>query len=287
MTLYTVVSEKNTKCSPLLAQACSEFGVDYRPIDIAYDFPSDIQTEGPFLMYRISDAPKAFLYEKQLLNTHAVSFYKTPNAMMNEWDNVFSATLIHQSEGIPIPKTIFFSSSKAEKLMSEVESIGGFPVILKVAGGQKGIGVIKVDSFDALQSLIDYLSGEERTFILREFIDSGKPTASYRAIVIGNEVVFSYRNQSVDLNDFRSNTNQFERMRTQISLPVQEQLICIQAVNKIGLNTGAVDFLYRKSGEIAVLEVNFPYNFAPIWEHFQFPIHKKMIEFLVSQVKYD
>ena len=188
--------------------------------------------------------------------------------------------------GIPIPKTRILSNQNRHSLIEDVEYLGNFPIVIKVAGLSEGVGVIKIDSLEALISLRDYLSLDDNLILMMEFVDVGKPAHSLRGVVIGNELVFTYKNQSASVEDFRSNVNQEERNRSIVdidSLKKEDKQEIIRAVNCLGLELGGVDFILDKRGKIYIFEVNFPFNFLPIVEDLNFPIHKKIVEYLYNK----
>lgn len=285
MKLLSIISDKTLKCSNLLEQACQKYGVEYKVQDIRDDFSDTLDTKAPTFVYRLSDTTRAHVFEANAIYSGFNSFYRHPDLLKLDWDNVLDASLLHKMKDIPIPRTIFTCPKGKAKLLECSEYLG-FPLIIKITGGQKGIGVLKVDSLEALVSVVDYLHAENKNFILREFIFTGEKPISHRAIVLGDEVIFSYRNQSIDSGEFRSNVNQEKRSRVQISMKDEEKKACIKAAHAVNVNVAGVDFLYDKEGKISILEVNFPFNFSPIVEDFSFPVHEKMVEFMLQSFEH-
>ena len=105
-------------------------------------------------------------------------------------------TEVRLLEGIPgvrVPKTLRFSSlgKTREELLREIEDRFDYPLITRSLFAQKGFMMTKVDSRDAL---ISVLSGDfPKEFFVTEFVDSKGRNEFYRKIrvaVVGEEIVF-------------------------------------------------------------------------------------------------
>lgn len=231
-------------------------------------------------IYRISLDNTAKLIEKYFLTKSVKSLYRDKIAGIGKLDNVIEASIIHEINQIPIPQTIYAVSKK--KVSKYIEKLG-LPMIVKVAGGSKGIGVIKADTVDSLRSIIDYLTESQIDFVLKQYIDVSKPTYSMRAVVIDEEISFIYKNINISSDDFRSNVDQTARTRERVELNNQQQVKdLINSVKSLGLYVGAVDFVIDQNGMLKIFEVNFPFNFSPIIEEFSYPVHEKILDLLLA-----
>jgi glutathione synthase/RimK-type ligase-like ATP-grasp enzyme len=286
MNFYCITEEEFKERAVLLMLACEKLNVKYielNPNNFCYSkIPKLKKTD---FLYRISTSGKARNLERIILNKELTTFYSSFDNAFCKLDNVFGATLVFEKNQISIPKTVFGISKDKNALKKDIEYLGGFPIILKAVGLSMGIGVIKMDSFEALSSLSDYLcNNNENFFIMREFIDIGKPAYSYRAIVLGDKIDIIYKNQSVNLDDFRSNSDQLDRERKIITIDKKFQIIIIKALKVLGYELGAVDFVI-KNGDLKIFEVNFPFNFCPVINDLKYPIADKMIEYLIKKSK--
>lgn len=155
--------------------------------------------------------------------------------------------------GVDIPKTVF--SRNSTDIDDLIEKLGGTPVIIKLARGTHGNGVVLAESKKAAKSVLQafYLSNEDGTNILiQEFVKESAGT-DIRAFVVGSKVVASMQRVSLD-DDFRSNLHKGGE-GTSVKLTEEERKMCVKAAKAMGLNVAGVDFMRSGRGPL-VLEVN-------------------------------
>lgn len=155
--------------------------------------------------------------------------------------------------GVGIPKTVV--SRNSTDIDDLLEKIGGTPVIIKLASGTHGNGVVLAETKKAAKSVLQafYLSNEDGTnILLQEFVQESAGV-DIRTIVVGNRVVASMKRQSLD-DDFRSNLHKGGE-GTPIKLTDEERKIAIKAAKAMGLNVAGVDLMRSERGPL-VLEVN-------------------------------
>ncbi len=285
MKFYSInIKGTNRSLSSLISQACIKKKIKYIELDpTTYDFSKKIYLSKNDFLYTINPKGKSKILERFLLNDKVITFYKSYNRALCSYPH---SSFIHEKIGISIPKTIFGITKDRKLLKKYITELNGFPIILKSINGSHGIGVVKVDSFSSLVSIVDYLVSisVDKNFILREFISpSGNKCYSYRSVVLGGKVEISYINQSVEKDDFRSNINQKERKRKIINLPKSQENQIVKAVEVLGLDLGAVDYIIDKAQNIKIFEVNFPFDFSPIVQDLKYPICDKMIDFLIEK----
>ena len=167
-------------------------------------------------------------------------------------DKLRSMQLLSKT-GVAIPKTVF--SRNTTDIDSLIDSVGGVPVVIKLARGTHGNGVVLADTKrmakSALQAL--YLHNEDGTNILvQEFIKESAGT-DIRVFVVGGRVVASMKRQSLD-DDFRSNLHKGGE-GISIKLTEEERKMAIKAARAMGLNIAGVDMMRSNRGPL-VLEVN-------------------------------
>ena len=153
---------------------------------------------------------------------------------------------------VDTPKTfVSRNTSDIDNLLDQM----GLPVIIKLATGTHGNGVILADTRKAAKSALQafYLYNEDGTHILlQEFIKESAGT-DIRAFVVGNRVVASMQRESLD-DDFRSNLHQ-GGLGTPIKLTDEEKKVAIKAAKAMGLHICGVDLMRSERGPL-VLEVN-------------------------------
>ena len=167
-------------------------------------------------------------------------------------DKLRSMQLLAKS-GVGIPKTVF--SRNSTDIDDLIEKLGGTPVIIKLARGTHGNGVVLAESKKAAKSVLQafYLSNDEGTNImLQEYIEESAGT-DIRAFVVGGRVVASMKRQSLD-DDFRSNLHKGGE-GTSIKLTEEERKMAVKAARAMGLNIAGVDMMRSERGPL-ILEVN-------------------------------
>ncbi|HEY8886695.1 MAG TPA: 30S ribosomal protein S6--L-glutamate ligase [Candidatus Microsaccharimonas sp.] len=167
-------------------------------------------------------------------------------------DKLRSLQLLARS-GVGIPKTIV--SRNSTDIDDLIDKVGGTPVIIKLARGTHGNGVVLAESKKAAKSVLQafYLTNEDGTnVLLQEFVKESAGT-DIRAFVVGGRVVASMKRQSLD-DDFRSNLHKGGE-GTIVKLTEQETKMAIKAAKAMGLNIAGVDLMRSERGPL-VLEVN-------------------------------
>jgi ribosomal protein S6--L-glutamate ligase len=155
--------------------------------------------------------------------------------------------------GVGIPKTVF--SRNSTDIDDLIEKIGGMPVIIKLARGVHGNGVVLAESKKAAKSVLQafYLSNDDGTnILLQEFIQESAGV-DIRTFVVGSRVIASMKRQSLD-DDFRSNLHK-GASAVPIKLTEEERKTAIKAARAMGLNVAGVDMMRSSRGPL-VLEVN-------------------------------
>jgi len=180
--------------------------------------------------------------------------YTTANsiAINRSRDKLRSMQLLSKY-GVGIPKTVF--SRNTTDIDDLLEQICGTPVIIKLARGTHGNGVVLAETKKAAKSVLQafYLHNEDGTnILLQEFVEESAGE-DIRAIVVGGRVIASMKRQSLD-DDFRSNIHQGGE-GTAIKLTDEEKKVALKAAKAMGLPICGVDMMRSSRGPL-VLEVN-------------------------------
>ncbi|HSX45017.1 MAG TPA: 30S ribosomal protein S6--L-glutamate ligase [Candidatus Saccharimonadales bacterium] len=158
--------------------------------------------------------------------------------------------------GAGIPKTLF--SRGTAEVNDLIEQAGGAPLIIKVARGTHGNGVVLAETRKAAQAVMQAFYVEGVNFLVQEFIEESAGT-DIRAFVVGGEVVASMQRQSLD-DDFRSNIHQGGEGKL-VELTDAERKMAQKAAHAMGLPICGVDMMRSNRGPL-VLEVNSSPGFA-------------------------
>jgi ribosomal protein S6--L-glutamate ligase len=151
---------------------------------------------------------------------------------------------------VGIPKTVF--ARETGDLEDVIEQAGGTPLIIKVARGTHGNGVVLAETRKAAQAVMQAFYVEGVNFVVQEFV-AESAGEDIRAFVVGGKVVASMKRQSLD-DDFRSNLHQGGE-GTPVKLTDEERKTAVKAARTMGLPICGVDMMRSDRGPL-VLEVN-------------------------------
>lgn len=151
---------------------------------------------------------------------------------------------------VGIPRTAIARTPEA--IRAAVDAVGGTPVIIKLLKGTQGVGVMKAESPEGVESIIDTLWGLGQNIILQEFIAESRGR-DVRVIVIGGELVAAMR-RTAKKGEFRSNLHRGGNGQ-RAELPAEYARAAIDAARIMGLGVAGVDLLESKNGP-RVIEVN-------------------------------
>lgn len=170
-------------------------------------------------------------------------------AIVRSRDKLRSSQLLARV-GIGIPKTVF--ARETADFEDVIEKAGGAPLIIKVARGTHGNGVVLAETNKAAKAVMQAFYVEGVSFLIQEFIKESAGT-DIRAFVVGGQVVASMKRQSLD-EDFRSNLHQGGE-GVAVKLSDEEKKTAIKAAKAMGLPICGVDMMRSDRGPL-VLEVN-------------------------------
>jgi ribosomal protein S6--L-glutamate ligase len=154
------------------------------------------------------------------------------------------------SADVGVPKTVF--ARETADFEEVIELAGGAPVVIKVARGTHGNGVVLAETRKAAKAVMQAFFVEGVNFLVQEYIEESAGS-DIRALVVGGRVVASIKRQSLD-DDFRSNTHQ-GGVGKPIKLTEEEEKTAIKAAKAMGLPICGVDMMRSSRGPL-VLEVN-------------------------------
>jgi ribosomal protein S6--L-glutamate ligase len=152
--------------------------------------------------------------------------------------------------GVGIPRTVF--ARETANFDDVVGLAGGTPLIIKVARGTHGNGVVLAETPKAAKAVMQAFYVEGVNFLVQEFVKESAGE-DIRAFVVGSRVVASVKRQSLD-GDFRSNTHQGGE-GVAVKLTEEEKKTAVKAAKAMGLPICGVDMMRSERGPL-VLEVN-------------------------------
>ncbi len=190
---------------------------------------------------------------RQLEAKYPRAFFMNRSLAITRARDKLRSTQLLAKAGVAIPKTVI--SRNATDIDGLLDEIGGTPVIIKLARGTHGNGVVLAETKKAAKSVLQafYLNNADGTnVLLQEFIKESAGT-DIRAFVVGSQVVASMKRQSLD-DDFRSNLHK-GGLGEPIKLTPEERKMAVKAAKAMGLTIAGVDLMRSDRGPL-VLEVN-------------------------------
>lgn len=178
------------------------------------------------------------------------SFSTASSIAINRSRDKLRSYQILARQDVGIPKTVF--ARETANLEEVVDLAGGAPVIIKVARGTHGNGVVLAETKKAAKAVMQAFYVEGVNFMVQEYVVESAGT-DIRALIVGGRVVASIKRQSLD-DDFRSNTHQ-GGVGEKVKLTPEEIKTALKAAKAMSLPICGVDMMRSKDGP-KVLEVN-------------------------------
>lgn len=154
---------------------------------------------------------------------------------------------------VGIPKTVFTrNGAEVEDLIDE---LGELPVIIKLARGTHGNGVVLAETKKAAKSVMQafHVMDDDGTNILMQEFIRESAGEDIRVFLVNGKVVASMKRKGLD-DDFRSNLHQGGE-GTIAKLSEEERRVAQKAAKAMGLPVCGVDIMRSERGPL-VLEVN-------------------------------
>src|SRR5581483_2016424 len=201
----------------------------------------------------------------------------TSIALTRSRDKLRSLQLLAKA-GVGIPKTVF--ALETADFDDVLDQIGGAPVIIKVARGTHGNGVVLAETRKAAKAVMQAFYVEGVSFLVQEFVaeSAGK---DIRAFVVNGKVVASMERQSLT-DDFRSNLHQGGEGKP-VRLSDEERKVAQRAAKAMGLQVCGVDMMRSDRGPL-VLEVNASPGFG-IEQVTRHNVSEKIIEYVEQNAR--
>jgi hypothetical protein len=255
-----------------LISACIKRHIEYEVLDPLRFDPRDRSFSAKDSFYRISLTSRAKTLDIYLTKMKCRSL-KVPNFVRLD---TIERDLMCAEAGIECIPTIYFPVLEPVGLLKQVESLGGFPVIVKEMGSSSGGGIMKIDSMSSLLSIlrtvIERASGK---VFLKKYIEHDEQA---RIVVLGDKVVGEKGNIKVG-EEIVLNTG-IDFTQEKRDYPRQVKEMAIKAVKVLGLSFGGVDILIGNDGKHYLAEVNMPCAFKYVEDVAQVDIAGQIVDFL-------
>jgi len=170
-------------------------------------------------------------------------------AFVRARDKLRSTQLLAR-HGIDIPKTAFVRGT--EEVDNVIELVGGAPLIVKLARGSLGVGVVLAETRSAARAIIQAFNSQKVNILIQEFIKESAGV-DMRVFVVDGEVVGAMK-RTAEGEEFRSNVHLGGTTEV-VTLTKKERSLAIRAAATMNLAIAGVDLLLSKRGPL-VMEVN-------------------------------
>ena len=260
----------------LLAAACAAREIRYAAIDAdSHPWFDPLLPAPGDLMFRPAVGHAATWIEQALFHERVATFYSDGDSLF--FDRA-AAPLLFQRAGLPIPRTVTLLRTNRAELRRAVEHVGGLPVVVKVGGGEGGVGVMRLESWPALLSVLDHLHATGRAPQLSTYVPDA---LHWRCVVVGDRVAAAYRNFTYP-DDFRSGPSS-DPADYMIPEPSPLTALAVAATRAIRREFAGVDILEHASGRLYVLEANFPCYFPQAQEVGGIDVAGAMVDYLLAK----
>jgi ribosomal protein S6--L-glutamate ligase len=192
--------------------------------------------------------PESLLAVLEAVVSCGVSTPNPPGAIRAGRDHWSTITLL-MAAGLPAPPTL--AGADPEALAAAVVNELGLPAVIKQRRSRMGVGVIRCETRDHLEAVLDSLWRVGDEFVVQRWMEGGE--SSLRLLVAGKEVVASARFDAGD-DEWRSNA---ARGGSAVAHEPtgDEKRLALAAARALGLGHCGVDLVETASGPV-VLEVN-------------------------------
>lgn len=173
-------------------------------------------------------------------------------AITRSRDKLRSLQLLARA-GVGIPKTVF--TRNGADIDGLIDELGEMPVVIKLARGTHGNGVVLAETKKAAKSVMQafHVMDDDGTNILMQEFIKESAGEDIRVFIVNGKVVASMKRKGLD-DDFRSNLHQGGEGTT-VKLTDVERKTAQRAAKAMGLPVCGVDIMRSDHGPL-VLEVN-------------------------------
>lgn len=227
------------------------------------------------LLYRAGVSWSASHAEALLFGPGVATFYRGPEGPFLQ---ASEPDVLFERADLPQPRYVWIQAHAPEALPGLVEWLGGFPLVVKVPGGEGGVGVLRADSLPALVGLLEWLLARGERVRLSAFVPDAM---HWRLVVVGDRVVTAYRNP-VRSDDFRSSPSG-DPADYGLAPPPEAARIAVAAAHTLGVETVGADVLVDPGGACYLLEANFPCFFAQATEAAGVDVAGPMLDHLLAK----
>lgn len=148
------------------------------------------------------------------------------------------------NNGLPIPKTMLVKFPVDAEL---VETVIGYPCVVKVVTGSHGEGMYLCDNKKSFTKIMEFVNklDTNKTLIVQEYIDT-RPGEDLRVFVIGDKVIGAMK-RFAPVGDFRANISNGGHGEP-FAVNSDIEYLAREAARICGLDIAGIDLLFDKNG---------------------------------------
>jgi ribosomal protein S6--L-glutamate ligase len=157
--------------------------------------------------------------------------------------------------GLPMPRSVVLPCIEdpgRERLGRALAHLGPPPWVAKLPRGNKGQGVVVVESLPTLHGIADWFLAVGQPLLLQAFVRS-TPPSDCRVVVVGGEVLAAMRRYG-EAGELRANVHLGGRVERLDPSP-EMAVLAVRAAEAFGLEIAGVDLMEGPDGMV-VIEVN-------------------------------
>ncbi len=259
-----------------LIGACQKRGIPYTICNPDTFDPTLLKISKSDSFYRIPDTLRARQLDIYLTREGCRSIKVVNQGLdFTQMDTITRDTLCVQA-GINCIPSVYFPLLVPEKLLAQVETIGGFPVIIKEMGSLGGKGIMKVDSISSLLSILrTVMVSASGDVVLKKYIEHDEQAR----IIVLNGCVIGEKGNMKNGHEIVLNAGvDFAQAKREYSPELKQ--MAIEATRAVRLYFAGVDILISKDGENYLAEVNMRPAFELVEKITGVDIAGQIVEFL-------
>lgn len=204
-----------------------------------------------FVLTRLgSTAPAYALAVVRALEIAQVSCINDAASLERSRDKIRMA---QELAALAVPMPVSLVPYRGSRAADALDRLGGAPVIVKLARGSKGAGVMLCESQAALQSVMDMLWSLEEEFLLQRAVKDSFG-ADVRVLVLEKRAAAAMRRSSAN-GDFRANLHG-GGVAAALAPSKDQCRIAEVAAARLGLAVAGIDLLDSASEGPLLIEVN-------------------------------
>jgi len=235
-----------------LINSCIKKGIEYSVCNPDTFDPTAIEFSKSDSFYRIPDTLRARQLDIYLTRQGCRSIKLVKKGVdFTQMYTITRYTLCVQA-GINCIPSIYFPMLIPDKLLKQVELLGGFPVIIKEMGSLGGKGIMKVDSMSSLLSILRTVMGNAGgDIVLKKYIEHDEQA---RIIVLDGHVIGQKGNMKNGHDVVLNSGAHLVQEKREYSTDINR--MAIAATRAVRLSFAGVDILIGKDGKNYLAEVN-------------------------------